>query len=368
MGLSYGTPVIGKRPSDGKWVVWVTSGYNNIGPGGGGGYLYTLDLATGAILEKVGTTVSGVNVGTASTPSGFAKISGFVLNQTADNTVAMIYGGDLFGNVWRFDLSTAPATATRIGQAFDGSSPPRPQSVTTQPELTRFDAGFTVVYVGTGRFIGVSDLGDPSLLTPLQPLPSQPGAYQQSLYAFKDTGSDLGNLRSTGNLVQQSITVVDAATRSITNNAVNWGTNNGWYVDLNPHCATAGCNAAGESPGERVNIDIQLVRGTLAVIANEPNAEVCSAGGDSFLYQFDYKTGSYVPGTAGGIVGTKVGNTLSVGIVIFQTLTGQMKSVITTADGQLPQQSINTSGGTDAPRRAAWRELLDTRTSPSDVP
>lgn len=365
LGLSYGQPVIGKRPTDGKWVVLLTSGYNNIGAtGNGGGYLYMRDIANGAHLEKVGTEISGSNVGNIGTPSGFAKISSFVYNQVVDNTMTLVYGGDLLGNMWRFDLATSPPTVTRIAQLKDGSAIPRPQSITTRPELTRFDAGFNVVYVGTGRFLGDSDLPDPATL-----IPPQPFAYQQSLYAFKDTNADLGlgSLRNaSANLVPQTLTVVDAATRSISNTPVDWSVKNGWYVDFNPVCVTAGCSPSGESPGERVNIDINLVRGTLTVIANEPNAETCSAGGDSFLYQFNYKTGSYVQGTLGGVVGTKVGNTLAVGIVVFQTLTGQMKSVITTADGKLPQASINTASGNDAPRRAAWRELLDTRTNTTD--
>ncbi len=358
MGLTFGQPVIGKRPSDGKWVVLVTSGYNNIGPGNGGGYLYMLDMATGAVLEKVGTTVSGTNVGNSTTPNGFAKIAGFVTNAIVDNTVTLVYGGDLLGNMWRFDLSTSPPTVQRIAQLKDGGG--KPQSVTTRPEITRFDAGFNVLYVGTGRFMGATDVPDPATI----PLPF---AYQQTIYAFKDTNADLGNLRS-ANLVQQSLTIVDAATRSISNNAVNWTTKNGWYVDLNPVCVTVGCDPAGDSPGERVNIDMQLVRGTLVAITNEPNADQCTAGGDSFLYQFNYSTGSYVPGTPGGVVGTKIGNTLAVGIVIVQPTTGQLTGIITTADGGLPERSVGSTTGGSAPKRAAWRELLDTRTNVNDAP
>jgi Tfp pilus tip-associated adhesin PilY1 len=352
MGLSFGQPVIGKRPSDGKWVALVTSGYNNIGPGNGGGYLYMLDLATGVVLEKVATAISGTNVGDSTTPSGFAKIAGYATNFITDNTITLVYGGDLLGNMWRFDLATSPPTVKRIAQLKDSGG--KPQSVTTRPEITRFDAGFNAVYVGTGRFIGVSDVPDPATLpTPL------PFAYQQTVYAFKDTDADLGDLRS-ANLVKQSITVIDAATRGISNDAVNWTTNNGWYVDFNPVCTGGTCSAAGESPGERVNLDLQLVRGTLVVITNEPNSDTCTAGGDSFLYQFNYASGSFVPTSPGGVVGTKIGNTLAVGIVIVQPTSGQLTGIITTASGGLPQVPVTATKSTDQPRRAAWRELLTT--------
>jgi type IV pilus assembly protein PilY1 len=355
MGLTFGQPVIGKRPSDGKWVVLVTSGYNNIGPGNGGGYFYMLDMATGAVLEKVGTTISGTNVGDSANPSGFAKIAGFVSNALVDNTVTLVYGGDLFGNMWRFDLATSPPTVQRIAQLKDGGG--KPQSVTTRPEITRFNTGFNAIYIGTGRFIGASDVPDPASLT--IPLPF---AYQQTIYAFKDTNTDLGSgtLRSGGaNLVRQTLTIIDAATRSISNNAVDWTTNNGWYVDLNPVCVTTGCSPSGESPGERINLDMQLVRGTLVAISNEPNSDACTAGGDSFLYQLNYSSGSYVPSTPGGVVGTKIGNTLAVGIVIVQPTTGQMTGIITTASGGLPESSINTTTSGSTPQRAAWRELLN---------
>jgi type IV pilus assembly protein PilY1 len=360
MGLTFGPPVIGKRPSDGKWVALVTSGYNNIGPGNGGGYLYVLDLATGAVLEKVGTTISGTNVGNSGTPNGLAKIAGFVDNFVADNTIKLVYGGDLYGNMWRFDLATSPPTVQRIAQLKDAGG--KPQSVTTRPEVTRFDAGFNAIYIGTGRFLGADDVPDPATV-------SLPFAYQQTIYGFKDTGTDLGSgtLRSgAANLVKQSLIVVDAANRSITNNAVNWATNNGWYVDLNPVCYTTGCSPGGESPGERINLDMQLVRGTLVAVSNEPNADQCTAGGDSILYQFDYSSGSYVPGTPGGIVGTKLGNSLAAGNVLVQPTTGQMTSISTLTSGQQQTTSINTTSSGNLPQRAAWRELIDNRQGVND--
>ena len=52
LGLSFGNPVITKRSSDGRWVALLTSGYNNVSPGDGRGYLYVLDLASGALSEQ----------------------------------------------------------------------------------------------------------------------------------------------------------------------------------------------------------------------------------------------------------------------------------------------------------------------------
>ena len=351
MGYSYGQAVITKRPGDGKWVVIVSSGYNNVSPGDGGGYLYVLDAATGAILSKTGTTVAGTNVGDTTTPSGFAKIAGFSVNFSVNNTTPTVYGGDLLGNVWRFDLSANAATpsavtAQRLGRAMDGTGAgAKPQSITTKPEITRFDAGFNVVYFATGRFIGASDIPDPASFTPALDL-----AYQQSVYAVKDTGTDLGILRSAGaNLVQQTLIVIDSTSRTISNNSVTWSTQNGWYVDLNP---------ASESPGERVNIDMQLVRGVLLVESNEPNNDACSSGGNSFFYQFDYKSGSYISSAPGGVVGILQGQALAAGFVVYRLPSGQMKYTGIDVTGKKTTGGVNPGSGGSLGRRVSWRELM----------
>src|SRR5262249_27819680 len=56
LGLTYGNPVFTKN-AKGNWVVLVTSGYNNVSPGTGQGFLYVLDPLTGKILQKIGTGV-----------------------------------------------------------------------------------------------------------------------------------------------------------------------------------------------------------------------------------------------------------------------------------------------------------------------
>jgi type IV pilus assembly protein PilY1 len=311
-----------------------------------------LDAATGAILSKTGTEISGANVGDTTTPSGFAKISGFATNFTVNNTTTFVYGGDLLGNVWRFDMQTDPPTAQRIGQALDGSSPPRPQSITTRPEITHFDppvpGGFNVIYVGTGRYLGTSDIPNAATL-PTPPVPTW--AYQQSVYAIKDTGTDLGSLRAgPANLQVQTMTVLpDLVSRTISNNKVDWDTQNGWYVDLNP---------AGNSPGERINIDMQLVRGVLVVAANEPNEEACSTGGNSFLYFFDYKSGSYVASSPGGVVGTRLSTALAAGFVVYRLANGQLKFAEINVNGTKKVGGVPPGSGGALGRRVSWRELF----------
>ena len=198
MGFSYGNPVITKRASDGRWVVIVTSGMNNVSPGTGRGYLYVLDALTGKILDKV-EAENGTAWGDTGTPSGFAKISAFANNFNSDNTATYVYGGDLFGNIWRFDMSSSPPKVLKMAELKDASG--NPQSITSRPELGVIE-GHRVVFVGTGRYLGQDDLSDPATLSP-----PNIWAYQQSVYAIKDKDEEYGDPRkSTPGLVQQVLT------------------------------------------------------------------------------------------------------------------------------------------------------------------
>jgi len=351
MGYSYGRPEVTKL-KDGTWVVLLTSGYNNVLPGDGQGYLYVVNAGTGALIRSIGTgqgsdtaAVTGV-CDTAPCPSGLAQIRAWVDNTKFDNTTQRVYGGDLFGNVWRFDVNgdvgasgyDAQLLATLRGSA----TPANAQSVTTKPELGKV-AGFPVVYVGTGRYLGASDLSDST---------------GQSIYAIKDNlgSTSLGNPRATGTtFVRQTLTnatcaagqtfcAVGTQIRTGSANSVNFATNNGWYVDL---------------PGtrERANTDPQLSLGTLAVTTNLLNPSACTVGGTSFVNFFDYRTGAPVS-TANGLVSVFLGGALATRPVLLRFSDGTVRSLIRMSDDswQTPRTPIPPSpGGT---RRTSWRELV----------
>jgi type IV pilus assembly protein PilY1 len=349
IGFTFGNPVITKLPAGstfaGRWVVIVASGLDNVQAGAtGGGFLYVLDAFTGAKLFKVPTNVSGTNVGTLATPSGFSKISAFATNFNNDNTALFVYGGDLLGNLWRFDMSTPTPTALQMATLKDSTG--KPQSITSRPELG-IVAGNTVVFVGTGRYLGANDLPDPASL-------GLPWAYQQSVYALKDKGSAYGDPRTaTPGILQQ--TLVDTGTASRTNtaltttNTMNWIAKDGWYVDFNP---------GGSSPGERVNLDPQLIQGTLLVVTNVPNNTACTVGGDSFTYQMDFSTGRAVSSSAGGVVGLKTIGQITVGVVVFRRPSGVFTGVNTGATGVKTPFGINVGGSGSSGRRISYRELV----------
>lgn len=343
LGLTYGNPIITKR-KDGTWVAVFTSGYNNISPGSGVGYLYVVNANTGVVLEKIST-----GAGSTTTPSGLAKINAWV-NATTDNTAERYYGGDLEGNVWRFDIDNVVAPAGKeafqlatVGQINGAGT----QSITTKPELTEVTYGSTdyaVVNVGTGRYLGINDLSDTS---------------QQSVYSFKDdlTATGLGQLRATGLLVKQTLTTFTGSSgeslRKSSTNPVDWSTKAGWYVDLSPN---------NESPGERVNVDMQMQLGLLTVAGNVPNANACNLGGYAWLYYFDYKTGQYVKTASDNMVGRRLtNNALVAGLKTIKLTTGKTLTIITDTGGGISGSDDPTSsgGGAAGGKRVSWRELLN---------
>ncbi len=112
---------------------------------------------TGAVIRRIDT-----GVGTTSSPAGLTKISGYVENADLDNTVTYVYGGDLLGNVWRFDLTDASSSnwsVTKLAALVDSTGIAQP--VTVEPELatiTISGADYRFVYVGTGQYLGTSDV------------------------------------------------------------------------------------------------------------------------------------------------------------------------------------------------------------------
>jgi type IV pilus assembly protein PilY1 len=321
LGLTYGNPVITKRASDGRWVVLVTSGYNNVSPGTGKEFLYVLDLATGAILNKIAT-----GVGSTTTPGGLGKIAAWNDNPMQDNTTRWVYAGDLQGNVWRFDLGSGTPSVMLLAALRDGSGNAQP--ITTRPELANIN-GTRVLYVGSGSYLGNTDLSSTAT---------------QSMYAFKDTGTSYGNVRSSGALVQQTISAAGANTRTATNNAVDWTSRSGWYFDF-------------PDTGERMSVDPQLVLGTLLLATNVPTTNACSIGGTSWLYQINYLTGGYVLTAPGQVVATRNPNAVTVGFVVVQLPTGAVKNIVTDATSNKTTQGVNLGQSPVSGRRVGWREM-----------
>lgn len=334
MGYSFGKPIIVKTASRG-WVALVTSGYNNGTDSGGDGqgYLFVLNARTGEVIKAIAT-----GVGSAADPSGLAYISAYVENSDIDNTVDFVYGGDLKGNVWRFDLTASNPNSwnvKKIATLVDASGNYQPITVT--PELAKISYGGAfkrLIYVGTGLYFGDSDV------------PGTVGANShatqtQTMYVLVDDTSStptITPLRS--NLVQQTVTTGGVFTTS----QVDYSTKKGWYIDL-------------PTSGERINTDPAIGLTTLVFTTNVPNSNPCTPGGTSYLYAMDY---AYEQGRSTPYVTasrTALGDGLGSRPVLVKTTTGQLKALVRKSDASTVTSTIPTTGGTGTTKRVSWREL-----------
>lgn len=341
VGYSYGEAIVTKRPSDGKWVALVTSGYNNISPGDGKGYLYVLDVQTGAVLAKLGT-----GVGNTVTPSGLGRISGWADNASTDNTVKWVYGGDLQGNLWRFNMTTNSILRFAILKDTGGQVQP----ITTRPELGSIN-GKRIVYVATGKYLEVADL------TTTQ---------KQTIYAIKDddatTTFDNPKLFTSGSdkMVEQ-VFADGGAIRTISDsscNKVNFSTDRGFYLELPDKDSTT--NAS-----ERANVNPQLQFGTLLVPTTVPGSGVCSPGGYGWLNYIDYKSGCEITGASSASVRTN-SPIVGINVVVLPPKPGvptseRIKVSAVTADNPTPTVmpiSPAPEAGLFKSKRAVWREMV----------
>jgi type IV pilus assembly protein PilY1 len=315
LGYVYGKPAIVRIPdpnggSAPRWVTVFGNGYNNTDTAGetpadctdndpstpctvstsGDAVLYVIDIADGTILEKLDTGVGRADDPTTTVASdkranGLAQVT--VVDADGDLVADFAYAGDLFGNLWKFDLTDLTAQPRRIFIAKDAGGNVQP--ITTAVAAARHPTGVgTVVLFGTGKLLGQSDVTD---------------TQTQTFYGIWDYGqlTDAGPNR--GDLQQQtflgSATVRNANNVAVSEarvtsaNTVDWSTQKGWYIDLCPTDASGDCSTqAPEQPRERVTVAPQIQADRLVFVSLIPQSDPCSSGGTSWINALSINDGS----------------------------------------------------------------------------
>jgi type IV pilus assembly protein PilY1 len=256
MGYSYGEPQIVKTARFG-WVALFTSGYNNAD---GKGYLYVVDIRTGALLDTVVTPE-----GSLSAPINLTRVTGFIPSPSTF-LVEAVYGADMRGNVWRFDLSGAGAYAAPTKIAVLSNASGTAQSVSA-PLRVAIDPGTSnkrFILIGTGRLLADSDIGSTDT---------------QSFYALVD--GDVNQFFSAASLPAGiSFPLTRDVLKPVTN--LDTGASNvtmGWYLDLKlPTDPTGGI-------AYRVTLAPIYFNGYVAFAANQPSGDPCAPSGKGRLFE-----------------------------------------------------------------------------------
>jgi type IV pilus assembly protein PilY1 len=265
-GNGYNNAEADTHPQNGATSTASTSGY---------AMLYVLDALDGHVIRKINT-----RVGSAASPNGLATVAPD--DADGDGVVDYVYAGDLLGNMWKFDLSGATSSWS---VAYQSSGNPAPlyaatdgvnsQPITTSPEIISHPDGGAVVLFGSGKYLeaGTDPVSD----------------RQQTFYGIRDNGAAVPTQADRGNLQQQLVysqvtsdATVQSNIRSSTQNAIDWTTKAGWYMDL---ARTANI------PSERVIFDPKLFGSILYFPSAIPSGDVCAFGGTAWDYFLDAVTG-----------------------------------------------------------------------------
>jgi len=302
------------RMANGDWAAIFGNGYGSTNRSA---VLFIVDISTGELIRKIDTQA----VGDALHPNGLSTPIAVDIN--GDRIVDRVYAGDLLGNMWAFDLSSANDPSAWDVDYHGPGGVPQPlfvardadgnvQSITGKPQETRHIRGGALVFFGTGKFFEIGDNIEQR---------------KNAFYAIWDdfsasTPSPVSNARVNGEitaLLKQAIThesvtttnlvdgvqvetrmISDAAgnltenpfdddARATTDHRIDWDTHKGWYLEL-------------ESPvngweGERV-VSTPLLRENRVIFSTMiANPNPCESGGASWLMELDMYSGARLPST-----------------------------------------------------------------------
>lgn len=258
LGYMIGRPVLGKM-KNGDWVVLVGNGYNSTDQKA---VLYVVRVSDGTVLAKLDTGVAGDN--------GLAA-PGLRLNGNGE--VEYAYAGDLLGNVWKFDFSSATPSNWKVDYklftAKDASNNPQPITAPVKATQNTIAAdanyGKWFVHFGTGSDFRTTDPKDLSM---------------QTWYGLIDEGAtitDRSELKSreitkSGTLSSKPVRVFEEAVSG------DMAGKKGFYIDL----VVKGESAEGERIVTSSNY-YKLAEPVLLASSVIPMEDVCSPGGRGFI-------------------------------------------------------------------------------------
>lgn len=272
LGTAMSQPIIARVRAGNRWVAIFGNGY---GVTSGNIKLLVVDLANGSLVQAIDTGVSAVN-------NGLASVVPVDVNN--DRITDYVYGGDLQGHLWRFNLTASTATsdwsASVLFNAVDGSGVAQP--ITSRPAVGRHPDGGLMLYFGTGKYF---EVGDGAVVASPQ---------VQSLYGVRDNG---GLLVARTDLVAQQIvfegngtlnttppTTTATRVRAVSNTGAGSTPASGWYMNLIPPSPAV-------AQGERAVATPVLRFGRIIFATIIPNQDPCLAGGTSWLMELDAITG-----------------------------------------------------------------------------
>jgi type IV pilus assembly protein PilY1 len=299
LGYTYSQPSIVKL-STGAWAAVFGNGYNNTDPTfdtevstSGNAVLFIVDLATGNLIKKIDTEVGFSDDPTGGErPNGLATVNPVDIDN--DEVVDYVYAGDLFGNLWKFDLTSTNDNQWDVAYKQGQSKLPlftachgetctasNHQPITVKPTVNRHPRGGMMVYFGTGKYLETEDKTAASSAT-------------QSFYAVWDKNAgDRSDIVTSRSLLRGQHVVYEGVEtygdssytlRTTSKNIPNWSTHRGWYIDLP--------TARERSVRNPILRNGKIIFTTLIPLIQE---DPCKSESEGWLMELDALTGSLLP-------------------------------------------------------------------------
>lgn len=208
LGNTYGIPII-RRMHNGDWAVIWGNGYNSQN-GTAAIFIADINATTGAwTIYELNTGYGTSNDPTGqSRPDGIAEVGSADLD--GDHVVDYLYAGDLFGNVWRFDVTDALVANWSVSKFGGGSAAPlfsaRDGAGNAQPITTKIIAVSVPSTSGAPKVL--LEFGTGKLLE----LPDQTATSTQTLYGIMDY--DMANWDGSSTYQYANFTAPQAISRS----------------------------------------------------------------------------------------------------------------------------------------------------------
>jgi len=281
LGYTVGTPQIAMM-NNGKWAVIFGNGYN--APGSPTAQLFIVYLERLADGHWSPGDVVKIDTGVGSGTDANGLATPALIDLDDDGTVDRIYAGDLYGNLWAFDVSQSSDSDWHVAYWDPASLEKYPlfagvatMPITVKPlvlkpswiEDTSNNAPNVMVFFGTGQYLAEADAMN---------------THAQRFYGIWDAGV---RVTTTSQLVAQGASdhSTNANYRFVDSNPVNYADpplegKLGWYIAL-------------PESGERVVTEAALWEEGELLLFNTaiPSYQPCSAGGSHVSMRVSLRTG-----------------------------------------------------------------------------
>ena len=312
LGYTYSKPTIAMM-NNGRFAAIFGSGYNSSDFGGDckaklfvvfldGGIDGTWTLGTDPTQASTDYMVFDTTTGTNGDCNGLSTPA--VVDLNGDRVADKAYAGDLWGNLWSFDLCNwdtgTEACVTTDSSSWhinatpimttkdDGGGSAKRQPITVKPVIS-LDPSIAgednlIIAFGTGQYLVNGDVANTDVQTFY-------GVRHKS--ARTDDGSFGLDPRSNPDKFNEQTITEQACTQAgctgdvrVISNASMGSTDNGWFIDFNFNDTSSNSVA-----GERIVVNPKIRNNTLFFNTVIPDARTCYAGGNGWLMSVNLANG-----------------------------------------------------------------------------